>query len=132
MEICSKCGRNVRSSKGWHYCAKVELEDLFAGKQQVVSDLFDALLLEVIDWENVAFSATKNCIVFTHNKTFLVVKPMQKALNIKFYLPHFSETPPISKCQEWSGKYATEVRLTDLDDLTSVVFSWIKTSYKLL
>jgi hypothetical protein len=84
------------------------------------------LLLEVIDWENVAFSATKNCIVFTHKKTFLVVKPMQKALNIKFYLPHFSETPPISKCQEWSGKYATEVRLTDLDDLTTAVLIGLK------
>jgi Domain of unknown function (DUF5655) len=132
MEICPKCGRNVRSSKGWHYCAKIELEDLFEGKPQVVSDLFDALLLEVIDWENVAFSATKNCIVFTHNRTFLVVKPMQKALNIKFYRTDFSDAPPIFKCVEWSGKYEVHVRLTDLEDLTTGIFNWIRNSYKLL
>jgi predicted transport protein len=131
MEICPKCGRNVRSSKGWHYCARVELDDLFEGKQQAVSDIFDALLVTVMDWENVAFSATKNCIVFTHKKTFLVVKPMQKALNIKFYLPHFSEITPIFKCVEWSGKYESQVRLSELEELTTAVYDLIRTSYKL-
>jgi Domain of unknown function (DUF5655) len=131
MEICPKCGRHVRSAKGWHYCEKVALEQLFEGKKPYVSDLFDALLLEVIDWENVSFSATKNCIVFTHKKTFLVVKPMQKALNIKFYLPHFSEMPPIYKCTEWSGKYETQVRLTDLEDLTATVINFLRVSYNL-
>ncbi len=130
MEICPKCGRNVRSSKGWHYCAKVELDDLFDGKQQVVSDLFDALLLEVMDWEGVLFSATKNCVVFTHQKTFLVAKPMQKVLNIKFYRTDFSDAPPIFKCVEWSGKYEVHVRLTDLEDLTPTVLDMIRSSYK--
>jgi hypothetical protein len=97
----------------------------------MVSYLFDALLVEVMDWEGVLFSPTKNCIVFTHQKTFLVAKPMQKALNIKFYRTDFLDTPPIFKCVKWSGKYEAHVRLTDLDDLTTAVLNWIKMSYKI-
>ncbi len=120
--------RNVNS---WHYCQKVSLEALFEDKSKTVSDLFDGLLMDIIDWENVSFSATKNCIVFVHKKTFLVVKPMQKALNVKFYLSHFSETPPIFKCVEWSGKFETQIRLTDLEDLTPSLFSLLRASYNL-
>ena len=131
MEVCQKCGRNLRSANAWHYCAKVNLEDLFSGKPAFVSDFFDALLLEIIDWEGVAFSATKNCIVFTATRSFLIVKPMQKALNLKFYLPYYSEIPPIFKCVEWSGKYETQIRITDFEDLTEGVFNLIKISHKI-
>jgi Domain of unknown function (DUF5655) len=130
MWICPKCERTLRSPNQWHYCEKVELEALFEGKQPIVPDLFDALLLEVMDWEGVLFSATKNCVVFTHQKTFLVAKPMQKVLNIKFYRADFSDAPPIFKCVEWSGKYEVHVRLTDLEDLTPTVLEMIRSSYK--
>jgi hypothetical protein len=49
MWICPKCERTLRTANQWHYCEKVELEALFEGKQPIVSDLFDALLLEVMD-----------------------------------------------------------------------------------
>jgi hypothetical protein len=131
MEICPRCGRHVRTAKGWHYCEKVSLEQLFEGKQPQVSDLFDALLLEVMDWENISFSATKNCIVFTHKKAFLVVKPMKKDLDIKFYLPEFLDVSPIYKCAAWSGKFETHVRLSTFDDLTPAVINFLRISYNL-
>jgi hypothetical protein len=130
MWICPNCARTLRAPNQWHYCEKIELEALFEGKQPIVSDLFDALLLEVMDWKGVLFSATKNCIVFTHNKTFLVAKPMQKVLNIKFYRADFSDAPPIFKCVEWSGKYEVHVRLKDLEDLTPTVLEMIRSSHK--
>jgi Domain of unknown function (DUF5655) len=47
--------------------------------------VFDKLLSEIIDWENVAFNSTQNCIVFVHRQTFLVIRPMKKASDLKFY-----------------------------------------------
>ena len=116
MEICPKCGRTIRSVNQWHYCSKVDLESLFERKEKLVNFLFEKLLSEIIDWENMAYSATKNCIVFIHNKTFLVVKPMKSTLDLKFYLPYFSEEFPVYKSVPRSGKFETNIRLNDFDD----------------
>ena len=121
MEICPICERKIRSVKQWHFCAKVNLEDLFIGKEKQVLFMFDKLLAELIDWPNLSYSGTKNCIVFVKQKTFLVVKPMKKELDLKFYLPYYSEEFPIYKSNLWSGKYETHIRLSDLDDLDNNV-----------
>jgi hypothetical protein len=129
METCLSCGRTIRSVKQWHYCARVELDSLFHNKEQIVNHLFDKLLAQLIDWPDVAYSATKNCIVFVHKKTFLVVKPMKTALDIRFHLPYFSEEFPIYKSAQRGSKFESSIRLHDFDDLDQEVIQLIKFSY---
>lgn len=129
METCPNCGRTIRSVKQWHYCAKVELNSLFQNKAEIVNHLFDKLLAQLIDWPNIAYSATKNCVVFVHKKTFLVVKPMKTALDIKFHLPYFSEEFPIYKSVQHGSKFETSIRLHDFEDLDQEVIQLIKFSY---
>lgn len=94
--------------------------------------LFDRLLSAVIDWENVAVSASKNCIVFVHNLTFLIIRPMKKQLDLKFYTETEQTEGPIIKSVFYAGKFENHIRISTLEELTPNVFNYIKQSYELL
>lgn len=84
--VCPKCQRLLPRPKAWHYCAQIDIDSLFEGKSEALVYLFDKILADVFDWQGVAVSATKNCIVFVRHKTFLVIRPMKTQLDVKFYL----------------------------------------------
>jgi hypothetical protein len=111
---------------------KVSIDSLFEGKAEELAFVFDKLLSEIIDWENVAVSATQNCIVFVHNQTFLIIRPMKKELDLKFYSATQQEEEPILKSISYSGKFENHIRVTKLEDLTRTVYNHIKLSYQLL
>ena len=129
---CPKCERELRNPNQWHNCVKVNIGDLFKNKTQELEFVFDRLLAEIIEWENIAVSATQNCIVFVHNQTFLIVRPMKTQLDLKFYSDREQNELPIIKSIAYSGKFENHIRVSNLDDLTNEVFSFIKKSYKLL
>jgi hypothetical protein len=131
MDYCPKCNRQLKNINAWHYCGENSIDNLFEGKKQALLYVFDAVLADVIDWEDVAVSATKNCIVFVRNKTFLVIKPMSTALNIKFYLPERREEYPIFKSEAWNSKFETNIRLHTLEDVTPTVINFIRKSYEM-
>jgi hypothetical protein len=130
--VCPKCERELKSETQTHYCAKVNLDTLFEGKSAEIVLTFDKLLLLVADWDDVAISTTPNCIVFVHDQTFLVVRPMKAALDVKFY----STAPPtgliLHKSYIYSGRYANHVRISKVEELTPVMIRHIRQSYELL
>jgi len=132
MWTCPKCERDLKNPNQWHNCVKVSIDSLFEGKAEELVLVFDKLLSEIIDWENVAVSATQNCIVFVPNQTFLIIRPMKKQLDLKFYSEKEQEEFPIIKSIFYSGKYENHIRVSSLSELTSNVYSLIKQSYKLL
>jgi hypothetical protein len=115
-----------------HYCAKVSLDSLFEGKSNELVLAFDKLLSLVADWDEVAISTTPNCIVFVHRQTFLVIKPMKAALDVKFY----SVAPPadlkLHKSFVYAGRYANQVRISKVEDITNPLIKYIRSSYVLL
>jgi hypothetical protein len=129
---CPKCERELKNPNQWHNCVKVSIDSLFEGKAAELVFVFDALLSEIIDWEDVAVSATQNCIVFVHNQTFLIIRPMKKQLDLKFYSEKEQEEFPIIKSIFYSGKYENHIRVSTLDDLNQTIFAYIKQSYQLL
>lgn len=132
MWTCPKCERELKNPNQWHNCVKVSIDSLFEGKAEELVLIFDKLLSEIIDWEGVAVSATKNCIVFVHNQTFLIIKPMKKQLDLKFYSKEEQEEFPIIKSIFYSGRFENHIRVSNLDELDFVVFNLIKQSYTLL
>ena len=129
---CPKCERELRNPNQWHNCVKVNIGDLFKNKATELEFVFDRLLAEIVEWENIAVSATQNCIVFVHNQTFLIVRPMKTQLDLKFYSDAEQSEFPIIKSIAYSGKFVNHIRVSTLDDLTKEVFSFIKKSYRLL
>ena len=94
---CPKCERRLKNANQWHSCVKQDIDSLFENKGGELIYVFDKLLLAVAEWPGVDISATKNCIVFVTSQTFLVVRPMKKLLNIKFYSDTLIESPLIFK-----------------------------------
>lgn len=132
MWTCPKCERQLKNPNQWHNCVTVSIDSLFEGKAAELVLVFDRLLSDIIDWEDVAVSATQNCIVFVHNQTFLIIRPMKKQLDLKFYSKEEQDEFPIIKSIFYSGKYENHIRISSLTELTTLVYSHIKQSYKLL
>jgi Domain of unknown function (DUF5655) len=132
MWTCPKCERELKNPNQWHNCVKVSIDSLFEGKAEELVFVFDRLLSEIIDWKNVAVSATQNCIVFVHNQTFLIIRPMKKELDLKFYSATQQEEDPILKSISYSGKFENHIRVSKLEDLTQTVYAYLKQSYQLL
>jgi hypothetical protein len=132
MWICPKCERQIKNKNQWHNCVKVNIDSLFEGKALELVYIFDKLLSTIIDWENVSVSATKNCIVFVHKQTFLIVKPMKKELDLKFYSEKELFESPIKKSISYSGKFENHIRISNVDDLSSDIIKYIKQSYLFL
>ncbi len=131
ITFCPKCNRQLRNINAWHYCAEVSIDDLFIDKPDDVVLVFDELLQKISVWDNVAVSATKNCVVFVKNKTFLVVKPMTKCLEVKFYATDPIEDEELYRCSLWNSKYEGIIRLQNSQQLSAKIFNYIKESYKM-
>ncbi len=129
---CPKCERELKHINATHYCIKVSVDSLFEGRPAELELVFDKILAEVADWDDVLISTSKNCIVFVHKRTFFVIRPMQKQLDLKFYSKMKPESPIIMKSSFHAGKYENSTRISQLTDLTMELFGMIKDSYILL
>jgi hypothetical protein len=127
--ICPHCKRKLKNINAWHYCKQVNIDDLFINKSDEILLAFDTILNEVAQWKDVDVSATKNCVVFVKNKTFLVAKPMSKWLEVKFYSKSPKEDERLYKCSEWNSKYACIFRFQNEQQIIPAFFDYFKDSY---
>ncbi len=127
--ICPKCNRALINLNSYHYCKEVAIDDLFVKKPDEIVLIFDRLLEYVASLENIEMSATKNCIVFVRNKTFLVAKPMTKFLEIKFYANEPIDDDELYKCHLWNSKYEGIIRLKNENEFNSKYYKYFKNSY---
>ena len=130
MHYCPKCHRPLARPNAWHYCAEVDMDELFEGKAPELVLIFDRLLEQIVQWDEVGVSASKNCIIFIHKQTFLVIRPMKTQLDLKFFLQEHSLAHPISKCVAERQRFATHIRLKREEEVTAAVFKLIKQSYR--
>lgn len=130
--ICPKCERELLKEGQTHWCEKISIDSLFHNKNPELVLAFDKILAEVAGWDDVLVSTTPNCIVFVHRKTFLVIRPMQKVIDIKFYSETAQNKPPIIQSILYGGKYANNVRLKSVEELSPQLFNHIRQSYNLL
>jgi len=129
---CPKCERELPKPEQRHYCARVSLDSLFQGRPPELVLVFDKILAEVAGWEDVLVGTTPNCIVFTRRLTFLVIRPMKKELDIKFYskVPHPEKS--VLKSVASGNKFENHIRIALLDDLRPKLFLYLRESYDIL
>ncbi len=129
---CPKCERVLTNANSIHCCIKKDFDELFVKKDPKLMYLFEKILAEVYDWENVHISATEKCIVFLAKQTFLVIKPMKSQLDIKFYQDFENNTFPIIKVVKYGKNFEHHVRVSDFEEINEQLFSYIRSSYQLL
>ena len=112
MWTCPKCDRNFKSSNQWHMCTDKTIDELFEGKPDRLIVAFDKLLVSVIDWEPCSVGMSTKSIVFSKEKAWLIVRPMSKELDLKFYYSEVIQSPRIKKSSLWGKKYAHHIRIS--------------------
>lgn len=128
---CPKCERELPWTDYRHYCSRVSLGSLFEGRSEGLALVFDKILAEVSDWDKVLISTTPNCVVFYRRKAFLVIRPMKKWLDIKFYSKVAHKDKPVLKSVAEGKKFGNHIRLTTLDELKPRVFIYLREAYDL-
>jgi hypothetical protein len=129
---CPRCDRELPQREQRHYCARVSLDSLFEGRSPELVLVFDKILAEVADWEGVLVGVTPNCIVFTRRVAFLVIRPMKKELDLKFYSKVLHPEKPVIKSTAACRKFENHIRLSQTDDLRPALFTYLRESYDFL
>lgn len=128
---CPKCERELPWTDYRHYCQRVDLNTLFVGRSEELELVFDKILAEVAEWPKVVISTTPNCIVFYRRVGFLIIRPMKKWLDIKFYSKSAHPEKPVIRSKKAGTKFENHIRLLTLDELKPGIFVYIRESYEL-
>ncbi len=129
MWTCPNCERNFKSTNQSHMCTDTTIDDLFAGRPDGLILAFDAILVGVIDWEPCSVGTSTKAIVFTKEKAWLIIRPMSKELDIKFYHPEKIEHRLVRKTAHWGNKFAHHIRISDEDEVTDELIELLRKGY---
>lgn len=129
MWMCPKCDRNFASANQSHVCTTTTIDEIFAKKPADLLLAFDKLLVSVIDWEPCSVGTSTKSIVFTKRKAWLIVKPMSKELDIKFYLPEKLNHPLLHKTTTYPNKVAHHLRVRDESEISEELLRLIRLGY---
>lgn len=113
-------------------CIKADLNTLFKGKPKELEFVFDKILSEVYDWDDIIVSNTAKAIMFVHRQTFLVIRPKSKFLDLQFYSKDQQLCPPFYKSAQVSKKFENHFRVSTLEDLSPALIKLIRQSYDFL
>ncbi len=129
MWTCPKCERNFKTTNQSHTCSNVDMGELFLGKPDNLVLAFDALLMEVSKWTPCSAGTAKNSIVFASKKAWLIVKPMTKELDLKFYNDEPLDSYRLKKVSASFGKYAHHIRVKSEVELDQELYAILRIGF---
>jgi len=130
MWTCPNCERSFKTTNQSHSCTKIEIGELFIGKPDDLVLAFDEILIAVADWNPNSIGTATKSIVFTSKKAWLIIKPMKKELDIKFYNDLVIESDRIKKVTEYAGKYAHHIRVEYPDQIDKEIIDLISIGFR--
>lgn len=129
MWKCSKCERSFKCKNQWHSCTSLDMGELFLGKPDDLVLAFDRILEEVMHWDPTEVGVAKHSIVFTSKKAWLVIKPMSKELDLKFYTKEVTESEYILRVVDYNNKYAHHIRVKNKKDITDGIITLLRMGF---
>lgn len=110
-------------------CSTKSIDDLFEGRSENLILAFDKVLVGVIDWEPCTVGASTNAVVFTKEKAWLIIRPMTKEIDIKFYYPTKIDNPLIKKTSLFGKKIGHHIRISDEIEVTDELLKLLRMGY---
>jgi len=104
--------------------------DLFEGKPDDVILAFDKVLLHVYDFGDVSVGASVNTVIFTNQKAFLIVRPMSKLLDLKFYYDEPLKSGKIHIVGKMGRKFYHHIRVKNEDEVDDEVVQLLRKGYQ--
>jgi len=111
-------------------CVEHTIDDLFAEVPDHLVLAFDAIFSVVMTWTPSSAGASSKSVVFTNERAWLIVRPMTKTLDVKFYNDEPVDSDAFHKINEWKGKYAHHLRIADESEVTEEVFELLRVGWE--
>ncbi len=129
MWQCPICERLFKTPNQSHSCVEQDFGVFFENKSDNLVIAFDSLMTSVLNWEPNSVGVSKNAIIFTNKKAWLIVRPMSKELDLKFYYDESLDGDIFKKITFWGGKYAHHIRIRDEEEINSEVLYFLKIGF---
>ncbi|MEM8526751.1 MAG: DUF5655 domain-containing protein [Bacteroidota bacterium] len=130
MWTCPKCERQFKTANQSHTCSEKTLDNLFAKSSDELILAFDRILTEIINWTPCSVGAAKKAVIFTSKKAWLIVRPMTKELDLKFYYDEPLEGEIFKKIAPWGKKYAHHIRVKHEVEITDEIFGLLRKGHE--
>jgi hypothetical protein len=128
---CPRCGHRFVTRNPWHPCARYRITDHFKGKDPALRKLFLRLKTLVRRFGPVTVYAQKTRIVFQTRGRFVGVQVRKNRLDVGLWLKRRREHPRLYRIEFYPpGDYVHRIRLAELEDLDSVLTSFVREAYK--
>ncbi|MEL7145989.1 MAG: DUF5655 domain-containing protein [Bacteroidota bacterium] len=129
MWTCPKCERKFKSTNQYHICTTKDIGELFIGKPDHLVLAFDRIMTIVMAWEPNYMGPSTHTIIFTNKKAWLIVKPMKKELDVKFYCAHKIDSDFVKKHVPYANKIAHHIRIKEEYEVDAEVVDLLKQGY---
>lgn len=103
--------------------------ELFLDRSDELVLAFDAIMTAVMQWQPNEMAAAKHSVVFTNKKAWLIVKPMKKELDVKFYVREMIHDPLVRKTTSYGNKHAHHLRVASENQVTSEVVRLLRLGF---
>ena len=130
MWTCPGCNRRFKTANQWHSCGETTIDEIFAKSSDELILTFDRILTEVVSWEPCTVGAAKKAVVFTSKKAWLILRPLKKELDLKFYCDQPIESDLPEKVRPSFGKFAHHIRLQNEEQVTSEVIDLLRQGFE--
>ena len=129
MWTCPRCDRRFQKNNQSHFCVDTTIDDLFEGKPEDLLLTFDRVLADVYEFGEMTIGTSKNTIIFTTRKAFLIIRPMTKTLDIKFYSDQKLHSSRLHKMGKYGNKYYYHLRLNEPELIDEEILELIRVGY---
>lgn len=132
---CPRCGKEFAKTSQSHICENVDPQQLFSGKEEQVFVLY-LILLDRVEQKmrTIVTATTKSVTLYSQNRrSFLVISPRRKFLDVWFSLDTKMDDPWITKIfQASKKKYVHYVRITESRQINAALIRAVAKAYKLV
>jgi hypothetical protein len=128
---CPRCKEQFTTRNQWHSCGSFNLDDLFAGCDPEVRQLYQQFLAIVQECGPVTVIPQKSRIAIQVRMRFAALMPQKKALKGHLILGERHESPCFVKVESLSPRNHLHVfPLESADQLGEPFRQWIHQAYK--
>ena len=105
MWTCPVCNRKFKTTNQSHMCTTKDIGELFLDKPDELVLAFDRIMSEVMQWEPNYMGPSTKAVVFTNKKAWLIIRPMRKELDVKFYYHEELESRWVKRHSKYSWRF---------------------------
>ncbi|MEM8908030.1 MAG: DUF5655 domain-containing protein [Bacteroidota bacterium] len=111
-------------------CSTIEIGTLFEDKPDELVLAYDGIVQGVSNWQPNSIGASIHTVVMTSQKAWLIIRPMKKELDVKFYYDEILESERLKRVSKFGKKYAHHLRIKDPEELDEEIFELLRMGHE--